>query len=66
MPRISVDVSEITLEYLKAGRKIRGSSLSFEANALIEFAMKEKHRKKKSVPLNDAAKESNTEHNPAD
>lgn len=45
--RITIDVSEVTYEYLKAGKKIHGSSISFEANALIEFAMKEKHRKKK-------------------
>lgn len=53
--RITVDISEVTYEYLKAGKKIRGSSVSFEANALIEFAMKEKHRKKKTVPLEGGA-----------
>ena len=56
MRRITVDISEVTYEYLKAGKKVRGSSISFEANALIEMAMKERHRKKK-LSLTDASKE---------
>lgn len=59
MIRITVEITEETYEYLQAGKKIRGSSLSFEANALIELAMKERHRKKK-LPLVDADKEDHT------
>lgn len=48
MHRISVEVSAETLQYLAAQKKLRGSSISFEANALIEQAIKERNRKKKS------------------
>jgi hypothetical protein len=47
MKRITVDVSEDTMSYLEAVKKQRGSSITFEANALIESAIKEKTRKKK-------------------
>ena len=58
MKRITVDVSEDTMSYLEAVKKIKGSSITFEANALIEQAIKERNRKKK-LPLSDASKENN-------
>lgn len=57
MKRITVDVSEETMSYLKAIKEQRGSSITFEANQLIESAIKERNRKKKSVSLSDASKE---------
>lgn len=61
MKRITVDVTDETMSYLEAVKKQRGSSITFEANQLIEAAIKERNRKKKSN-----VKEGNTEHNPAD
>lgn len=48
MKRITVDVSEETHQYLVDQKNQRGSSVTFEANALIEQAIKERNRKKKS------------------
>jgi len=61
MPRITVDLDLFTYQYLVGLKDQRGSSISFEANALIQQAIKERNRKKKSN-----AKEDNSEHHPAD
>lgn len=61
MEKISVFVSDETFKYLEDKKKAVGSSITFEANALIEFAIKEKTRKKKSN-----AKEDHSQHNSAD
>jgi len=58
MIRITVDVTESTYEYLADQKKLRGSSISFEGNQLIEAAIKERNRKKK-LPLSDASKDNN-------
>lgn len=47
MPRISVDVSILTYQYLEGMKTLRGSSISFEALQLLEQAIKERNRKKK-------------------
>lgn len=47
MPRISVDVSILTYQYLEGLKTQRGSSISFEALQLLEQAIKERNRKKK-------------------
>lgn len=60
MIRITVDVTESTHEHLADQKKLRGSSISFEGNLLIEAAIKERNRKKKSVPFGDASKEDHT------
>jgi hypothetical protein len=53
MPRITVDVSDSTYQYLEGIKTLRGISVSFQANQLIELALKERartsrKRKKKS------------------
>jgi len=53
-------VSEDTYSYLAAIKKQRGSSVTFEANALIEQAIKERNRKKKSN-----AEKDHTEYHPS-
>ena len=57
MIRITVDVSEETHLYLVSVKGLRGSSISFEANQLIEQSIKEKNRKKnaKKVHISDNA-----------
>lgn len=60
MPRITIDIDLFTYQYLVGQKEQRGSSISFEANALIQQAIREKKRKKKSN-----VKEDNTQHNPA-
>lgn len=47
MPRITVDLDLFTYQYLVGQKDQRGSSISFEANALIQQAIKERNRKKK-------------------
>ena len=42
--RITVEVSDDTNEYLEAIRKLRGISISSQANYLIEQAIKERNR----------------------
>lgn len=56
MEKISVFVSDETFRYLEEKKKTTGSSITFEANALIEQAIKEGNRKKKK----DAAPEDNS------
>ena len=51
MPRITVDLDLFTYQYLVGLKDQRGSSISFEANVLIQQAIKERNRKKKTVPL---------------
>jgi hypothetical protein len=58
MPRISVDITPDTEKYLIGQKLSKGSSVAFEANQLIEAAIKERNRKKK-LPLSDASKDSN-------
>lgn len=48
MRRITVEVSDDTFGYLAGQKNLRGSSVSFEANQLIEQAIKERNRKKKT------------------
>jgi hypothetical protein len=55
MKRITVDVSDETYEYIKSQKDQKGSSISFEANALIVNAIIERQRKKK-LPLQDGSK----------
>jgi hypothetical protein len=47
MPRISVDITPETEKYLIGQKLSKGSSISFEANQLIEFAIRGRNRKKK-------------------
>lgn len=47
MKRITVDVSDDMYRLLDEKKKDNGSSISFEANALMEWAIKEKSRKRK-------------------
>lgn len=47
MPRISVDITPETEKYLIGQKLSKGSSISFEANILIEQCIKERNRKKK-------------------
>lgn len=47
MKRITVEVSDETDKYLTAQKELRGTSISYEANILIEQAIKERNRKKK-------------------
>lgn len=56
MKRITVDVSKETYEYLVSQKDQKGSSISFEANVLIEFTIRKRQREKK-LPLQDDAKE---------
>jgi hypothetical protein len=56
MEKISVFVSDETFKYLEDNKKAKGSSITFEANQLIEAAIKERNRKKK-LPLSDASKD---------
>lgn len=53
MKRITVDVSNETHTYLAAQKELRGSSVSFEANALIELAINERTRKRKTNEKSD-------------
>ena len=46
MPRISVDITPETEKYLIGQKLSKGSSISFEANILIEQSIKERNRKK--------------------
>lgn len=62
MPRITLDVSIITYQYVLQLKEENGSSISFEATRLLEQAIKERNRKKKS----NAKEADHTEHNPAD
>jgi hypothetical protein len=55
MKRITVDVSDETYEYLSGQKVQKGSSISFEANVLIEYAIRDRQRKKK-LPLQDDSK----------
>lgn len=50
MRRITVEVSDDTFGYLAGQKDLRGSSVSFEANQLIESAIKERIRKRKISP----------------
>jgi hypothetical protein len=47
MPRITVDVSILTYQYIEGLKTQRGSSISFEAQQLLEQAIRERNRKKK-------------------
>ena len=47
MPRITLDVSILTYQYIAELKKENGSSISFEAVRLLEQAIKERNRKKK-------------------
>lgn len=53
MPRITVDLDLFTYQYLVGQKDQRGSSISFEANALIQQAIKERNRKKKPNDKSD-------------
>lgn len=53
MPRITVDVSVFTYQYISELKNQRGSSISFEALQLIEQAIKERNRKKKNASKDD-------------
>lgn len=59
MPRITLDVSAFTYQYILELKKENGSSISFESVKLLEQAIKERNRKKK-LPLSDASKEDHT------
>lgn len=59
MPRITVDVSILTYQYIEALKIQRGSSISFEAHQLLEQAIRERNRKKK-LPLPDDKQENNS------
>lgn len=59
MIRITVEITKDTYEYLVDVKNQRGSSISFEANSLVEQAIKERNRKKK-LPLRDADKKDHT------
>lgn len=48
MRRITVEVTDDSYIQLKEYRNNKGTSISFEANLLIESAIREKNRKKKS------------------
>jgi hypothetical protein len=48
MKRITVDISDDAYIELNARKTNSGSSISFEANALIVWAINEKKRKKKT------------------
>ena len=48
MKRITVDISDDTHAYLEELKKMNGSSVTFEANALIELAKNGRIRKKKN------------------
>jgi hypothetical protein len=56
MNRITVDVSKETYDYLVSQKEQKGSSISFEANVLIEFTIRKRQREKK-LPLQDDSKE---------
>lgn len=56
MNRITVDVSKETYDYLVSQKDQKGSSISFEANVLIEYTIRDRQRKKK-LPLQDDSKE---------
>ena len=56
MPRITVDISIFTYQYLEELKTQRGSSISFEAHQLLEQAIRERNRKKK-LPLQDGSKD---------
>lgn len=56
MKRITVDVSQETYDFIEARKKQKGSSISFEANILIEYTVKEIKRKKK-LPLRNDSKD---------
>jgi hypothetical protein len=58
MPRISVDITPETEKYLIGQKLSKGSSISFEANVLIEYAIRDRKRKKK-LPLQDDTQQSN-------
>lgn len=53
MPRITVDVSILTYQYLEGVKTLRGSSISFEAHQLLEQAIRERNRKKKPNDKSD-------------
>jgi len=59
MKRITVDITYETMSYLEAIKKQRGSSITFEANQLIESAIKERNRKKKKDAQGDQVHDSN-------
>jgi len=48
MPRITLDVSILTYQYIVELKRENGSSISFEAVRLLEQAIKERNRKKKN------------------
>ena len=53
MNRITVDVTKETYDYLSSLKADRGSSISFEANVLIEIAINGRIRKKKDSKISD-------------
>jgi hypothetical protein len=55
MPRITLDVSIFTYQYISDLKIENGSSISFEAVRLLEQAIKERNRKKK-LPSQDDGK----------
>jgi hypothetical protein len=50
MPRITSDISEETKKYIKAMAGSRKWSFSVAVSVLLEYAIKEKQRKKKDNP----------------
>jgi hypothetical protein len=56
MPRITLDVSILTYQYILQLKEENGSSISFEAVRLVEQAIKERNRKKK-LPLQNGTKD---------
>jgi len=54
MPRISVDITPETEKYLIGQKLSKGSSISWEANLLIEQAIKERNRKKNGRPKEES------------
>lgn len=62
MPRITLDVSIFTYQYIASLKEENGSSISFEAVRLLEQAIKERQRKKKK---DVSSVNGNSEDNPA-
>jgi hypothetical protein len=56
--RITVDVTQEVYDFIKTRKDQKGSSISFEANILIEYTIREIKRKKK-LPLHNGSKEDN-------
>lgn len=51
MKRITVEITDDTYLYLEDLKKLNGSSVTFEANALIELAKNGRIRKKKNYSI---------------